>query len=94
MESFQRSADLICRKHLMLVQMLQTDDVRPVFSNTAVATVDDVYKDLAQHLAWHDVRQLSLSLQQHGVTLSLISHEEFSAQTISNYLRVKQRQLL
>jgi uncharacterized protein (DUF58 family) len=94
MESFQRSADLICRKHLMLVQMLQTDDVRPVFSNTAVATVDDVYKDLAQHLAWHDVRQLSLSLQQHGVTLSMISHEEFSAQTISNYLRVKQRQLL
>jgi uncharacterized protein (DUF58 family) len=94
MESFQRSADLICRKHLLLVQMLQTENVRPVFSNAAVTTVDDVYKDLAHHLAWHDLRQLSLSLQQHGVTLSLISREEFSAQTTSNYLRVKQRQLL
>jgi uncharacterized protein (DUF58 family) len=94
MESFQRSADLICRKHLLLVQMLQTENVRPVFSNAAVASVDDVYKDLAHHLAWHDLRQLSLSLQQHGVTLSLISREEFSAQTTSNYLRVKQRQLL
>ena len=31
MESFQRSADLICRKHLVLVQMLQTADVQPVF---------------------------------------------------------------
>ena len=48
MESFQRSADLICRKHLLLVQMLQTADVKPVFSNPAVATVDDVYQDLAQ----------------------------------------------
>ncbi|HEV3271747.1 MAG TPA: DUF58 domain-containing protein [Candidatus Methylacidiphilales bacterium] len=94
MESFQRSADLICRKHLLLVQMLQTENVRPVFSNAAVATVDDVYQDLAHHLAWHDLRQLSLSLQQHGVTLSLISREAFSAQTTSNYLRVKQRQIL
>ena len=94
MESFQRSADLICRKHLLFVQMLQTGTVRPVFSNAAVATVDDVYQDLAHHFAWHDLRQLSLSLQQHGVTLSLASHEEFSAQAMSNYLRVKQRQLL
>jgi uncharacterized protein (DUF58 family) len=94
MESFQRSADLICRKHLLLVQMLKTKDVQPVFSNTAVATVDDVYKDLAHHLAWQNLRQLSLSLQQHGVTLSSLSNEEFSAQTISNYLRVKQRQLI
>jgi len=94
MESFQRSADLICRKHLVMAQMLQTEDVRPVFSNAAVETVDDVYKDLAHHLAWHDLRQLTLSLQQHGVTLTLISNEEFSSQTISNYLRVKQRQLI
>jgi uncharacterized protein (DUF58 family) len=94
MESFQRSADLICRKHLLLVQMLQTADVKPVFCNPAVATVDDVYQDLAHHLAWHDLRQLSISLQQHGVSLSVISNEEFSAKTTSNYLRVKQRQLL
>jgi len=94
MESFQRAADIICRKHLVLVQMLQTGKLRPVFTNPDVATVDDLYQDLAQHLAWHDLRQLSLSLQQHGVTLSLLAREEFSAETTSNYLRVKQRQLL
>jgi uncharacterized protein (DUF58 family) len=94
MESFQRSADLICRKHLVHVQMLQTADVKPAFSNAAVASVDDVYQDLAHHLAWHDLRQLSLSLQQHGVSLSVVSNEEFSTQAIANYLRVKQRQLL
>jgi hypothetical protein len=94
MESFQRSADLICRKHLVLVQMIQTRDIRPVFTNPDVAAVDDLYQDLAHHLAWHAIRQLSLSLQQHGVSLSLLSREEFSAETTSNYLRVKQRQLL
>jgi uncharacterized protein (DUF58 family) len=94
MESFQRSADLICRKHLVLVQMLQSPAIRPVFTNPDVESVDDLYQDLAHHLVWHDLRQLSLSLQQHGVTLSLLSREAFSAETTSNYLRVKQRQLL
>jgi uncharacterized protein (DUF58 family) len=94
MQSFQRSADLICRQHLILVQMLQSGRVRPVFTNPDVASVDDVYRDLAQHLAWSDLRQLTISLQQHGVTLSLLGHEQFSAETTSNYLRVKQRQLI
>jgi len=94
MEAFQRSADIICRKHLVIVQMLQTGKLQPVFTNPNVGAVDDLYQDLAQHLAWHDLRQLSLSLQQRGIALSLLDREEFSAQTISNYLRVKQRQLL
>jgi uncharacterized protein (DUF58 family) len=94
MESFQRSAEIICRKHLVIVQMLQAGKLRPVFTNPDVASVDDLYRDMAQHLAWHDLRQLGLSLQQRGILLSLLSREEFSAETTSNYLRVKQRQLL
>ena len=94
MESFQRAADVICRKHLVIVQMLQPDHIRQAFTNPEVASVDDVYKDLGHHLAWHDLRQLALSLKQHGVTLSVFSQEDFSAETTSNYLRVKQRQLL
>jgi uncharacterized protein (DUF58 family) len=94
MESFQRAADVICRQHLVLVQMLQTGKIRPVFTNPDVAHVEDLYRDLAQHMAWHDLRQLTLSLQQHGVHLSLLTKEQFSAETTSNYLRVKQRQLL
>ncbi|HUB68692.1 MAG TPA: DUF58 domain-containing protein [Candidatus Methylacidiphilales bacterium] len=94
MESFQRAADVMCRKHLMMVHMLQPGNIQPVFSNPNVTVVDEVYQDLAQHLAWHDLRQLALALQQHGVTLLLCSQEKFSAETLSNYLLVKQRQLL
>jgi len=94
MESFQRAADVLCKKHLVLVHMLQPGNIQPVFSNPAVASVDDIYGDLARHFAWHDLRQMALALRQHGVTLSLFSQEQFSAETLSNYLRVKQRQLL
>jgi uncharacterized protein (DUF58 family) len=94
MESFQRAADLICRKHLVIVQMLQPGLLQPVFTNPDVTEVDDLYRDLAQHLAWQDLRQLSVALQQHNVALSLLSREQFSAQTISTYLRIKQRQLI
>ncbi len=94
MESFQRAADVLCKKHLVFVHMLQPGNIQPVFSNPDVASVDDIYGDLARHLAWHDLRQMTLALRQHGVTLSLFSQEQFSAETLSNYLRVKQRQLL
>lgn len=94
METFQRAAEVIRRKHLVMVHMLQPGNIRPVFSNPDVSTVDDVYQDLARHMAWHDLRQLTLTLQQQAVTLSLFSQEQFSAEILSNYLRVKQRQLL
>jgi uncharacterized protein (DUF58 family) len=94
MESFQRAAGVICRKHLLLVHMLQPGNILPVFTNPDVADVNDLYGDLARHIAWNDLRQLTLTLQQQGVALSLFSREQFSAETTSNYLRVKNRQLL
>lgn len=94
MESFQHAVELIGRKHLVLVQMLQPGNVQPVFTNPGVARVDDIYQDLARHLAWHDLRQLTLSLRQLGVGLTVCAAEQFSAEATSNYLRVKQRQLL
>jgi uncharacterized protein (DUF58 family) len=94
MESFQKSIDLICGQHLVLVQMLRTEKARPVFTNPEVGAVDDLYRDLASHLTWRDLRQLTVALQQQGVTLSMPTLDEFSADTIAGYLRVKHRQLL
>jgi uncharacterized protein (DUF58 family) len=94
MESFQRAIDVVCRKHLVLVQMLRPENIRPLFTNPDVARVDEIYQDLAQHMAWHDLRQLTIALKQHGVGLSLFAREQFSAEATSAYIRVKQRQLL
>jgi hypothetical protein len=93
-QAFQRSIELISRQHLVMVQMLQAGRIQPVFTDPEVAHVDDLYRDLAQHFAWSDLRQLALSLQQRGVSLSLLKRDQFSAESVSKYLRVKQRQLL
>ena len=93
-ESFQQAIESAAGKHLVLVQMLQPGEIRPVFTNPSVAQTDQIYQDLAHHFAWHDLRQLTLTLRRLGVGLSLFSPDQFSAQAIAGYLRVKERQLL
>jgi uncharacterized protein (DUF58 family) len=93
-QSFMRGAELICHQHLVLVQMLAAGGVRPVFTNPHVREVDDLYRDLAEHIAWSELRQHTLALQHRGVQLSLMRGEQFCAETTSAYLRVKQRQMI
>ena len=51
-------------------------------------------RHLGGHLLWHDLRELGKVLQRRGVQFSLLENERLSAQLISQYLSVKQRQLL
>src|SRR6266516_1602375 len=93
-ESFVRNLDLICRQHLILVNMLQPPGVRPLFSDGIVASLDEVYKHLGGHLLWHKLCELERVLQRRGVRFSLLDNERLSAQLVTQYLNVKQRQLI
>ncbi len=93
-ESFVRNVDLIRRQHLLLVNMLQPPGVKPLFSNTGVASLDDLYLELGGHLRWQKLRELQKILQRLGVRFSLLTNERLSAELVSQYLSVKQRQLL
>ena len=93
-ESFVRNLDLIRRQHLVLVNMLPMPGVKPLFTDPAVAGLDDLYGQLGGHLQWHKLRELQKVLQRRGVRFSLLSHERLSAELVSQYLSVKQRQLL
>ena len=93
-ESFVRSADLLCRQHLLLVNMVQPPGAHPLFSDASVASLDGLYRHLGGHLLWHNLRELGKVLQRRGVQFSLLENERLSAQLISQYLSVKQRQLL
>jgi uncharacterized protein (DUF58 family) len=93
-ENFVRSMDLLCRQHLVIVGMLKAPGTEPLFSDTNVQTVDDVYDRLGGHLQWNRLRELEKVLGRRGVRLQLLEHEELSAQLVSNYINVKQRQLL
>jgi uncharacterized protein (DUF58 family) len=93
-ESFVRSMDLLSRQHLLIVGMLKPPATAPVFSDPNVETVDDIYDRLGGHLQWNRLRELEKVLKRRGVRLQLLEREQLSAQLVSQYLSVKQRQLL
>lgn len=92
--SFVHNMDLIRRQHLVLVNMLQMPGVNPLFTGTDVTGMDDLYERLGGHLRWQQLRELQKVLQRRGVQFSLLSNERLSAELVSQYLSVKQRQLL
>ncbi|MEN9575028.1 MAG: hypothetical protein RL514_2883 [Verrucomicrobiota bacterium] len=93
-EQFERSMELLCRQHLILVNMMQPPGARPLFSAPDVEKVDDVYQRLGGHLLWHRLREMGKSLQHRGVTFNLLDNERLSAQLVTQYLQVKRRQLI
>ncbi|MDB6023160.1 MAG: hypothetical protein JWQ04_3017, partial [Pedosphaera sp.] len=92
--SFTRNMDLICRQHLIVVNMLQPPGVFPLFSRPDVASQDDLVTHLGGHLLWQNLRELEKVLKRRGVRFSLLENEKMSAQLVSQYLGIKQRQLL
>jgi len=93
-ENFVRSVELIRRQHLLLVNMIRQPGIEPLFSNRGLESVDDLYRGLGGHLRWQKLRQLEKTLQRRGVKFSLIDNERLSADLVSQYLNIKQKQLL
>ncbi len=93
-ESFIRNLDLLRHQHLVIVNMLQPPGVAPVFSNPNLASMDELYQHLGGHLLWQNLRELEKVLQRRGVRFSLLQNERLSADLVSQYLGLKQRQAI
>jgi uncharacterized protein (DUF58 family) len=93
-ESFVRNMDLICRQHLILVNMIHPPDAGPIFSDPNVTTLDDVYLKLGGHVLWHKLSELGRVLQRRGVRFSLLQDERLSTELVTQYLTIKRRQLI
>ena len=93
-ESFLHSMDLICRQHLILVNMLRPPSAQPLFADAALSNTDEIYGKLGGHLLWHDLRELEKVLQRRGVRFSLLEKETLSARLVSQYVNVKAMQLI
>jgi len=93
-ESFVRNMDLLRRQHLVLVNMMRLPGAEPLFSRPDVNSIDDLYQNLGGHLRWQKLRELEKTLRRRGVGFSLLENEKMSAQLVSQYVSVKQRQAL
>ncbi len=93
-ESFAQSLRLVSRQHLVLVSMIRPETATPLFSRADVETPADVYRDLAGHFLWHDLQEIGKVLGQQGVHFGLADSTQLTADVVSRYMQVKQRQLL
>lgn len=93
-ESFSRNMDLLCRQHLILVNMLKPRGVEPLFSGSGAAGTDAIYEKLGGHLQWRHLNELEKRLQRHGVVFKLLDHENLCAKIVAQYVDVKARQLI
>lgn len=93
-ESFVRDIDLVRRRHLVLVNMPKPEKANPLFSSPAVQSVEDIYRHMGGHFLWQSLRETEKVLKRHGMGFSLLDNEKMSAQLISQYLSIKQRQSL
>ncbi len=93
-ESFTSHIDIISRKHLILVNMLQPAGAEPLFSNSSVNSTDDIYQKLGGHLLWRHLRETEKVLQRHGIGFHLLKNENLCIDLVSQYMAVKRRQVL
>jgi len=93
-ESFIGGIGMISRKHLVVVNMLRPSGVKPLFSDPEVASVGDVYRALGGHLIWQTLREAGNILEHGGVRFNLLDNEKICSEMVSQYMDMKQRQLL
>jgi uncharacterized protein (DUF58 family) len=93
-EDFARHARVLSRQHLVFVCQMRAPEVAPLFEGEDVASPADVYKRLAGHLRWSELRGLSQRLKPAGVTAALLEQNAMATGLVNQYLQVKRRQVL
>jgi len=93
-ESFTEHIDIVNRRHLVLVQMLKPLLARPLFSTPAVASTDDLYRQLGGHFLWSSLQETAKVLKRRGVGIGFPESARLCPALVTEYLAVKQRQIL
>ena len=92
-ESFATSIELVNRQHLVFVSMIEPGRVEPMFKKP-VESDAEVYEALAGQMIWQKLREVEKMLAWRGVRFSVLPNESIAPQVVSQYLEVKQRQIL
>lgn len=93
-EPFTQAARIVARQHLLAVPLLTPREASPAFSGEAPADLDGAWRSLAGHLQWRQLHELQRRLRTCGIRSSLAPAENATAELVSHYLNVKERQLL
>jgi uncharacterized protein (DUF58 family) len=93
-DAFVRGMGPVSRQHLVLVSMISPSAAKPIFSDGQLTEAEDLYRCLGGHIVRQNLRELEIVLRRRGIELSLVAHEQLCPEVVSQYLKVKQRQIL
>src|SRR5580700_4596950 len=93
-ETFAREVSLVARRHLILVNVMRTAGLQPLFETDAPADAESAYQALAGQMRWNKMHELQIALRNRGVRLSVVDPGSIKAQATAAYLEIKRRQLL
>jgi uncharacterized protein (DUF58 family) len=98
-ETFARQVSLASRRHLTMAAMVRPEGARPLFEedltpDAETENTDPIYSQLAGHMAWRKLFELTKDLKRKGVRLHLLEPRKISGQLTALYLDVKRRQQL
>ncbi len=93
-EDFQSGMAVIGKRHLSLVNMMRPFGAKRLFTGDQVESPEDIYRNLGGHMLWKNLFELEKSFKRNGVGLGLLDNERLCAQLVSQYISIKQRQVL
>jgi uncharacterized protein (DUF58 family) len=93
-EAFLRDVHLLSRRHVVLVNRLSDQDVRPLFSGKLPENPEEISVRLAGHLQWATLKDLERNLGRLGVGTSLLTPGSVGLDLVRQYNDVKRRQTL
>ena len=93
-ENFIEKVSLVNKKHLLMVNAITPRGYGELFSSQAVVSVNDLYERLAGQMIWDTAYKTRKILKSRNVEYSLFDKDHLIVDLVSQYMAVKQRQIL
>ncbi|MGD9158295.1 MAG: DUF58 domain-containing protein [Desulfobacteraceae bacterium] len=93
-DNFIEQIEVLSKKHLVMVNMLDPVALKPLFSSPDTNTTPDVYRNLGRHMIHRNLLNMEKRLKKRGIGFTMLNNEKLNLQLISQYLNIKQKQLL
>jgi len=93
-ESFIEASRLLARQHLVVVACPMDTHVKPLFVRENVVDLEEIYGELAGHLLWRKVAEVRMTLMAVGIRMHNVAPSKLGLVAATEYLEMKERQLL
>jgi uncharacterized protein (DUF58 family) len=93
-QSFTHAMRAASRQHILMVNMFRPPGAHPLFSIPDIKEIQGVYQHLVGHMVWASINETHRHLKQHGAALHLLDENQLCSQLVSQYMDIKQRQVI